>query len=211
MTRPAENLRVVVRDAAGAAKKRRQISAFLKKHGFTSLGKGGWLGFRNDDIISGFVMEGSSTDTYISTFILPSYDKHSFITWGLGCRVVHCSLDASTQKECEKAIGEYTTDIFQVRSSAGLVEYLDSHKVTGHYPIWVKYISYLRVSDLTSAENYLDEARRSHLHFVQLEKFEEIKGFVASQDKAGVVEILREWSASSERIFGPFRQTFCAF
>lgn len=211
MTGLEENLRVVIRDVAGSAKKRRQISSFLKKKGFIPLGKGGWLGFRNDEIVSGFVVEGSPMDTYISTFILPSYDKHTFITWGLGDRVVRCSLDADTNVECEKAIDDYAADIFQVRSSLSILNYLDSHDVMGHYPIWVRYISYLKNKDFICAENFLDEEKRGQLHITQIEKLEEIKGVVALRDEAGVGEILREWSVCSERIFGPIGETFCAF
>jgi hypothetical protein len=95
-----EAARLLAKEALGAAKKRRQINAFFKKQGFISLGKGAWLGSRNRDVVSGFLIDGSPLDTYIETFILPAFDKHEFITWALGNRVVHCSPDTDTQEEC---------------------------------------------------------------------------------------------------------------
>lgn len=206
-----ENLLTMMRELKDSAIKRRQISYFFKKKKFISLKKGAWLGFRNNDIVSGFIVEGSPMNTYISTFILPAYDKHVHITWGLGDRIVHCSLDVNTNEQCEKAIDYYLTHIFEVRSSSSLLHYLDSYDIQGHYPIWVRYISYLKDGSFICAENYLDKKKRDQLHFTQIEKFEEIKGFVTARDEAGVSQILQGWSVCSERIFGPFSETFRIF
>src|SRR4051795_6041158 len=111
-----KGLRTLARDAVSASKKRRQISSYLKKCGLMSLGKGGWLAHRNKDVVSGFVIEGSPLDTYISTFILPAFDKHEFINWSLGDRVVHCSTHADTHTECKQAIDDYVTGVGNIKS-----------------------------------------------------------------------------------------------
>jgi hypothetical protein len=97
-------LQVLAHDAVSAAKKRRQISKCLKANGFELLGKGQWLGHRSRDIVSRVVTGGPVLDTYISTFVLPAFDKHEFVTWALGERIIHCSNDASTDVECGRAI-----------------------------------------------------------------------------------------------------------
>ncbi len=211
MTVLNQSLIPLARKALGASKKRRQISAFLKKQGFISLGKGGWLGFRNRDIVSGFVVVGSPLDTYISTFILPAFDRHEFITWALGDRVVHCSLTRDTQEECEQAVDSYVADMSNVRSATDLIVYLDARQIKGHYPIWVRYLCYLRLSDFDSAIRYLDDSRRNQLHLATMETFEEMYRLVTMGDTDGVVRVFDSWSAFSEKIFGPLDQTFSAF
>ena len=211
MTDLSENLRLLARDALGASKKRRQISAFLKKRGFISLGKGGWLGFRNRDVVSGLLIEGSPLDTYISTFILPAFDKREFITWALGDRVVHCSLNKDTQEECEQAVESYVADISKVRSSTDLIAYLDARQIKGHYPIWVRYICHLSLLDFDSAIQYLNDSRRDQLHHSLMETLEEVERFVTMRDTDGVVRVLESWRAISERIFGPLDQMFSAY
>jgi hypothetical protein len=207
----AKNLRLLAHDAVGAAKKRRQISSCLKKYGLISLGKGAWLAFRNKDIVSGFIIEGSPLDTYISTFILPAFDRHKFVSWSLGSRVVHCSLDTNTQAECGQAVDSYMTNLFDIRSATDLVNYLDEHQVTGHYPIWVRYICYLEQLDFGLAISYLDDGKLAQLHPVQIEKFHEIREYVSSHDSDRVLSVIDSWRMHSEQIFGPTDQTFSAF
>jgi hypothetical protein len=204
-------LRILARDSLGASRKRRQISAFLKKQGFISLGKGTWLGFRNRDVVSGIIIDGPPLDTYIETFILPAFDRREFVSWSLGDRVVHCSLDKDTQEECEQAFNSYIADMSAVRSATDLLRYLDIRQVTGHYPIWCRYICYLRLLELDTAIQYLDDSRRNQLHDSLMEQFEEISRFATVGDTDGVVRVLESWRAFSEKIFGPLDQTFSAF
>lgn len=210
MTTSVKGLGDLARDAIGEAKKRRQISSCLKKNGFLYLGKGAWLGFRNRDIVSGFIIEGSPLDTYISTFILPAFDERKFVSWSLGGRVVHCSLDRGTQEECEQAIASYAADISKINSPAELIRYLDARQVKGHYPIWVRYICYLRLADFDTAIEYLDENKRAKLYAVQIDKYEYLNKLAIAHDKDEVFRVLENWRKSSERIFGPLAQTFSA-
>ncbi len=206
-----EAARLLGKEALQAAKKRRQINAFFKKQGFISLGKGAWLGFRNRDVVSGCLITGSALDTYIATFILPAFDRHEFITWGLGNRVVHCSPDTDTQEECKLALNVYRTEMSNVRSSTDLVSYLDTRQIEGHYPIWVRYICYLKLLELDTAIQYLSESRSNTLHRVQLEQFEEIDRFVNTRDTEGILRVLENWSAFSEKIFGPLGRSFSVY
>jgi hypothetical protein len=211
MNNLSKGLHILAHDALGASKKRRQISAFFKKQGFLSLGRDAWLGFRNRDLVSGILVEGSPLDTYVSTFILPAFDRHEFITWALGGRVVHCSPDRDTQEECEQAVDSYVADISKVRSSIGLMTYLDARQVKGHYPIWTRYICYLRLLDFDAATQYLNDSRRDQLHPILIEQLEEVNRFVAMRDIDCVVKVLESWSAFSEKIFGPLDQTFTVY
>lgn len=206
-----ENLRTLAHDAVGSAKKRRHISKCFKKHGLIALGKGAWLGFRNDDIVSGLLIEGSPLDTYISTFMLPAFDRQKFVSWSLGGRVVHCSLDEEGFGECEAAIASYVRSFGSVRSAIELADYLDANEIKGGYPIWSRYICYLRIYDFESAISYLGDEKITQLHPVQLEKYDEIKGFVAARDESGIRQVFDDWSEASQKIFGPLDQTFSAF
>lgn len=201
----------LARDAAASSRKRAQISSCLKKHELISLGKGAWLCFRNTEIVSGFVVEGSPLDTYISTFVLPSFDRHTFVSWSLGRRVVHCSLGTDVHGECGLAVSSFISDLGSIKSSDDLLTYLDEFHVSGHYPIWVRYICYLKLLNFNSAIHYLDEAKRAQLHVTQLERYEEIKEFVTAHDGEGVLKTFERWSRVSEQVFGSFDQDFAAF
>ena len=116
-----EAARLLAKEALKAAKKRRQINAFFKKQGFMSLGKGAWLGFRNRDVVSGCLFNGSPLDTYIETFILSSFDRQEFLNLSLGNRIVHCSPDTDTQEECKQAINVYRTEMSNVRATCNWI------------------------------------------------------------------------------------------
>jgi hypothetical protein len=211
MTSVRENVQRLVQDAVGSAKKRRQITRCLKKRGLQSLGKGGWLAFRGTDVVSGFLMEGGPLDTYLTTFVLPSFDKRTFISWSLGQRVVHSALDRDTEVECEEAISFYKEHLSSVRTSAELLRYIDDRKIVGHYPIWVRYLCLLRNQDFGEAAKWLDADKLAKMHQVELKKFAEIEPYVSAGDAQGVTETLNGWEKVSERIFGPFQQEFFAF
>ena len=139
MNEVIKDLQIVGYESLGATKKRGQISAYLRKQGFIDLGRGIWLGFRNEYAVSGLCIDGSSSDTYISTFILPAFDRLDFLSLSLGDRVVHCTLARNTRDECEQAVNAYLK-LFNIRSAADLIRNLYVRQVTGHYPIWVRYI-----------------------------------------------------------------------
>ncbi|BCI69400.1 hypothetical protein SPKIRA_02300 [Sphingomonas paucimobilis] len=141
----------------GAAKKRRQVGSILRKRGFISLGKGGWLGFRGDDVVSGLLVEGSPSDIYISSFVLPVFDELTFITWALGRRIVHCSASDNAASECNRAVSEYRAEIATIASPAELIGYLKNQNIGGFYPIWVRYLCYLREGRFEEAFHYLED------------------------------------------------------
>lgn len=206
-----ENVQRLAQDAVGSAKKRRQIARCMKKSGLQSLGRGGWLAFRGADVVSGFLMEGSPLDTYITTFLLPSFDRRTFVSWSLGQRIVHCSLDGNTEVECEKAFSFYRENLSTVRNSGDLIRYMDDREIKGNYPIWVHYLCLLRRQNFDEAEKWLDADKLTKMHRVELEKFAEINHYVRAGDAQGVAETLKGWEKVSERIFGPFQQEFFAF
>lgn len=210
MNTVSEVLKTLARDSIYAAKARAKISRLFKKSGFIPLGKGGWLAFKNKDIVSGFAIEGSPTDTYVSTFLLPSFDKHRFISLSLGDRVAHFPYGSDVEKGYEEAINSYRATLPCVRSSNDLMDYLEKSRITGHYPIWARYICYLNVLELDKACKYLDEDMRGKLHATQIERYKEINRFVVAGDKSAVTDTLDSWRHYSERIFGSFRQNFIA-
>jgi hypothetical protein len=210
MANVQQNLRRLGEDALGSAKKRRQISRCMKANGFLSLGKGAWLGFRSEDVVSGFLIEGSPLDTYISAFVLPAFDRLKFVSWSLGQRVVHCSIEGDTEVECDEAFAFYKKYLGSVRTSRDLLKYIDDRGVKGHYPIWVRYLCYLKELRLDEALKWLDDQKLARMHSVEIEKYGEINGYVVTGDTHGVCEILKGWMATSERIFGPFDQEFSA-
>ena len=204
-------LRILAHVALGSAKKRRQISGIFKKSGLIALGKGAWLGHRSKDVVSGFVIEGSALDTYISGFILPAFDRHKFVNLSLGDRIVNCEIDGNTQSECKTSIDYYIENLSHIQSSNDLIEDICGRNVKGHYPIWVRYISYLRRFDFEAAINYMDDDKRAQLHPSLLNQLDEISPFVSAHDKDSVFRVFEEWSAFSGRIFGPLDHTFDAF
>jgi hypothetical protein len=176
-----------------------------------SLRDGGWLGHKSKDIVSGFVIDAPPRDTYISTFILPAFDRHGFINLSLGDRGIHCSTHVDTKVEYKQAIDYYIANIANIKSLEELVGYIDKRDVQGAYPIWVRYISYLKVFDFDSAIQYLDDGKRAWLSHMLLNRLDEISPFVAARDRDSISRVFDNWSTCSERIFGPLDQTFDAF
>lgn len=202
MTRSLEQLRLVSAELINAASKRKRIAVVLKRRGFLPLGKGAWLGFRGTDVVSGLLIEGSPSDTYISSFFLPTFDELRFVSWSLGRRIVHCSPDSSADIECEGAIGAYCSDLLAVRSATEIIEYLDISQRDGFYSLWARYLCYLKNGSLKKAHIYLDDERQSELHSSVLRRLAEIGPSVANGDAAGVAQVLERWEAVSRLIFG---------
>jgi len=197
-----DKIRLVSADLISAAIKRRAIARVLEKNGFLHLGKGGWLGFRGRDAVSGLSIEGSPSDTYISSFILPTFDELHFVGLSLGRRLVHCSHDSSAERECESAVAAYRSELLPIRSAADIVKYLDDSKKDGFYSIWTRYLCFLRNGHLEKAHTYLDEEHQSQLHASVLRRLPEIGPSVAKGDAVGVAHVLERWEEVSSLIFG---------
>jgi|SRR3569623_34541 len=192
-------------------RKSRQISRYFRSIGLIHVNKMTWLAYRSLDIASGFTIEGSLSDIYISTFILPTFDKLDFISWGLGSRLINCLPENDTEDECLKAVEQYKRTLLSVRNADSLISYLDYNRVRGFYAIWARYISYLRILDLEKATEYLTSERRKLLHLSVLQKLEKIEKYARRGDEAAVLRILNEWRRASEKIFGPYVSEFSAF
>lgn len=201
----------IIENSLEYSNRRKKISKLFMIIGLQNLGKGRWLALRNRSVVSGFIIDGASNGSYISTFILPSFDRSDFITWALGDRVVDCSLDKDYKEECDFAISSYKKLLHNINSTEKLIDYLYHRPIQGNYPKWCKYICYLDLMDFDSAEKYLDDSVISDLHFTQLQKIDEVRAYVAARDAAGVSRVLQSWRKISEKIFGPFDQTFDAF
>lgn len=202
MSSSLEQIKLISGEIISAAKKRRQVGSILRKRGFISLGKGGWLGFRGDYVVSGLLVEGSPSDTYISSFVLPVFDELKFITWALGRRIVRCSANDNAANECDRAISEYRTKIATIASPAELIRYLDSQNIGGFYPIWVRYLCYLREGRFEEAFRYLDDSKKQELHKSALKKLAEITPAVQNADAVAIRQILESWENTSRQIFG---------
>jgi hypothetical protein len=187
---------------ANAAIRQRVIARLLKKRGFCSIGRGAFLGLRGQDIVSGLLVDKYPSDVYISSFILPVFDKLDFISWGLGRRIIHSSINVNAEIECSDAVKSYLSDIFPVKSAEDLVKYLEVSKKDGFYPIWVRYISSLRLGNLEGAKKYLNDEKKSELHPSVLQRLAQIEPFVISGDRAGVSNVLNEWENFSRLLFG---------
>ncbi len=211
MSGVVNGLKTLTDEAVGSAVKRRQIASFLKKRGFVHLGKGRWLGHRGKDTVSGLMIEGSPLDTYITGFMLPAFDKRDFITWSLGERIVNCSLGDDAKMECETAVDYYAKNYANIKSPDDLMEYIRTREIKGPYSIWAIYILYLRLGDFEAAVNYLDDDKCAQMGAGKSEQFNEISPFATARDKDGVFRVFEEWSAFSERIYGPLDPPFDVF
>ncbi len=196
------NLRELFAVAAGAAMKRRKLSKGLAARGFVPLGRGAWLGLKSYEVASGLIITGSPLEAYLSTFVLPTFDRHNFVTWALGRKVVDCSLDVDAQAECEAASDRYLADLGHVRGAGELVKYLDDRNVSGWYPVWVKYLAAAKAADFSAANKMSKEGLRERIHSSKLEQFDEIDTVMMSCDVGGVHDVLSRWTTRSEKILG---------
>jgi hypothetical protein len=206
----SNNLEKLAGSVLAASRKRREITKLLTSAGFLYIGKGGWLGRRTRDVFSGFVVEGSRSAVYISTFLLPSFDNNEFISWSLRRRVIRCSDKVKTSVEVSQAIGIYELDIFHIKTSSDIINYLESNSVSGYYPIWVQYICFLRNNEIKSAKHFLDNVKLSQLHPAQIDQFNEINPYVSSNNLEELNRILERWSDYSLKIFGLVNDEFVA-
>ena len=98
-----------------------------------------------------------------------------------------------------------------VRSSTDLVTYVDTLQIEGYYPMWVRYICYLRRLELDRANQYLTENTRNLFPRLKIEQFEEIDRFVTMHYAEGILRVLERWSAFSEKLFGPLGRSFSVY
>jgi hypothetical protein len=138
----------------------------------------------------------------VSSFILPVFDEHTFISWTLGRRIVHCSPEIGVDYEVMKATNDYLDHLLSIQSASELVEYIDSSGNIGFYAIWARYLCLLRAGRLRQAREYLDVSRLSELHATVLKRFSEVKLSVEQGDVAAVHHVLKQWEETSRRIFG---------
>lgn len=189
-------------DLINAASRRKSIGKNLREAGFASLGKGRWLGLRSSDIVSGLIIEGGASDVYISSFILPVFDKLSFIGWSLGERLVRGSAEISARDQSLLAIERYKQGVLGLRSAPDLMCYIEENNIVGFYSVWTKYLCYLRVESLQEARKYLEKQDRSALHSSVLDRLNEIESYVNAGDATGVARILSSWEESSKKVVG---------
>lgn len=185
-----------------SAARRKKINKIIKQRGFLPLGKGAWLGVRNDDIVSGLLIEGSPSDIYISSFVLPVFDELTFVSWGLGRRIVHSSMSENVESECDTAIKSYWQDIRPITTANELLEYLDIYRIDGFYSLWVRYLCYLRVGKIQQACTYLNEENKSTLHASKIDKFNELNKYASTQDLDRISKVFDRWKETSQKIFG---------
>jgi hypothetical protein len=182
-----------------AASSRSQISKMLKKSGFLSLGKGNWLGFKSDAVISGLKLEGSPSKTYVSSFILPLYDRNPFIHWSLGRRLLEIAPEKSLAQQVEIAIDHYREETLPVEEPTDLLAFLNKHNVDGGYAIWAAFVSLLKLKRLNDAQAFLIEEKKLELHDHQLRQYDEIRQGIEKADLHYIEDKLDEWHQYSHK------------
>lgn len=185
-----------------SSSKKRTITHLLKKAGFRSLGKGSWLGFKGNDVISGLMIEGSPTDIYITSFIIPSFDETTFVNWSLGNRIVNCSPSKDAKEEFEGAFSYYKTHLYSVKNSLDLISYINDNKIDGFYATWVKYICYLREQKFDLAQNTILKASDKFPHSSIEEKLALLTSLAHTRDTSCIDETFSSWKNITNTLFG---------
>lgn len=193
------------------AKKRREISKILLGAGFKNLGKGAWLGYQGADIASGLRLNGSSIDTYISTFLLPKFDNLDFINLSLGERLVRYTIGEDTLIRTQKAINDYKSSVWPVKTPSAMITFIKESGNPGAYATWAIYLCHLRNGEFENAINSLSEEKIEHLGSRMRESFDAIHPFVIACDNLNVRNMLEAWRIESARLFRKSDDEFDVF
>jgi len=180
MTRPSKN----------------SLRTAAKKAGFS--GTGSFLvAVHSQDVVSGLALDVAPSSTYISTFVLPTFDALSFMHMSLGRRVAICSSDTSC---LDKAIEEYKSSLSSVKSSRDLMEYIASQGIVGEYAVWTNYICLIRLKYFAKARefrvNLFDAVRSPSIR----ERMNMLIGVQDSEGDESAYQLLAEWSLLTKKL-----------
>lgn len=192
----------LVRDAARMKAKRSAASLILAKRGFKRIAQRTFLGLRNEEIVSGVMLDGTRTFLFFNTFLLPAYDNIEFINWDLGSTVVDASGEGEITEEVEAAIKSYRDGIWLVRDSKALTRYIESENIRGAYAQWARFISYVKQQDLAKAVLVLREADFESLKIGGSNQYMSLKEAVLKGNSTTANEVLTEWSRVSAKVIG---------
>lgn len=171
------------------------------KRGASKLGmqvNGGFLvALHTADVVSGLAIDAAPSSLYLWTFILPTYDDHSFLHMSLGKRVANCDLGEGCLAEAYDA---YKREIGEVRSAEDMIRYIDGEGIGGAYARWVKYISTVRANLAEPSAFMLEDFSSSSVAIRQ--RAERINVPLSSGDMAGARRLLDEWSRGTDTLLG---------
>lgn len=199
----------IVREFANASSLRSCLVKLLKEHGFLSIGKGNWLGLRNRDVISGIKLEGTGSAPYISSFVLPAFDRNSLVHWTLGDRLAKCSSIEDTGDQFAKAFDAYHADILPIRTADDLLGHVGRDSVDGDYATWTSFICLLRTGRVEEAAAMLDNGIAEHLHSQKLQLLNELADVVRRRDRETIDRKLAFWRLESETALKLPEDDFC--
>lgn len=160
-----------------------------------------------NDIVSGLAIDAGRNFSYLWTFILPTYDRLSFLHMGLGERVVawEPKSDEVMDDVLGRALDAYRQEFEYVETASDLLGYFDNKKWVDQYPLypyWVRYISYIRLGEFSRAEDAMEILARSPMSTDTREKMEVIKSALLGGGWLAAQRLLDEWSIANGPLLG---------
>jgi len=166
--------------------------------GFRKLGSF-YIGTCNQEVISGYALDAPPGGVYVSSFILPAYDKIDFLHMSLGERIAQYPGNgpASDSADLDFLLKNDWQDFSSARDCRSLMAYLDRERVVGDYCQWVKYLTYVRMGDLEFADRLESQWQSSHgpprLQLVA-QNMHAVLEVKRRSGWRGVQELLTKWS-----------------
>lgn len=160
-----------------------------------------YIGNCNREVIAGYALDAPSGGLYISRFVLPAYDRISFLHLSLKKRIVQVarSEDMSGVPDLDLQMKSDWEGFSKIRDSESLVAYLDQEQVEGDYCQWARYLTYVKAGDFESALGLESRLSSPNLPRVQLvaQNMQAALEAKAQFGWRGLRELLAKWSELS--------------
>lgn len=157
-----------------------------------------YIGTCNREVVSGYALDAPPGGMYIWRFVLPAYDKVSFLHMSLGKRIAEFGRNqiGVSAAEVRKLVKTDWQSFANVRDCQTLLAYME-RECTGDYCQWVTYLTYVRTGHLESASRLESQWQLSQIFpRVQLvaENLKAVQEARLRSGWAGVQDLLIDWS-----------------
>jgi hypothetical protein len=177
--------------------KRAVASVLSRLPGFRTLAPY-YIGSCNREVIAGYALDAPPGGLYISRFVLPAYDRISFLHLSLGKRIAQFprSEDASSVADLYHQLISDWDGFSKTRDCKSLAAYLDREQVEGDYCQWARYLTYVKSGDFESALRLESRLSSSHSQRAPLvaQNFQMALETKTQSGWGGLQELLAKWS-----------------
>jgi hypothetical protein len=157
----------------------------------------------SDDVLSGYALDVPPSSFYLSSFVLPAYDKHDFLHLSLGERIISASREGATEDDVIAAIENDWRKFSKIRDPSSLLGWMEIEHHREPYERWATLLTLCRLGRLNDAAELINELTEDWLPFSNAveHRYVQIKRLVETQDGRGIGLLLDEWSSLTQSTY----------